>query len=235
MLNRIQRVMDSMPAGGLALHGTSYKKARAITETGLLGNGYICPIPNPNSSIFRLFWGLPPMRDPAFRSLLDGRKTQLPSCLSPSEFFPLVVGSILFSMSYSFSEKHRNSFRPMSELRPTPAVVIFADWDSERGHFNLPGDDVDIRLPHLAASLDNDYYLSLGKANRNSPPQEVCAIAHLSGVEMAEFNRQARRQLPGEYSSTLALRLKKDALLLKTLQLIERLALEGKPSEILEL
>ena len=85
MLQRIQSSINKIPPGGLALHGTSYKKALSIAESGLLYDGYHCPIPNPNSNFY----------------------TSIPST---KEFFSKTVGSIIFSSAYA----NRAIFAPES-------------------------------------------------------------------------------------------------------------------------
>ena len=229
MRDRILRAMAHMPAGGIALHGTSYKKALQIAQRGLFDGSYLCTIPNPNFKAFKCRW--------ESEQLFNG--SYLPAC-DEREFFSRSVGAALFTLSYSLSDRHKKSgFHPNGERNPLPAVVIFADYSAERADFNLLGNDLETSFYRLLPSFQSRLYYSFGKRNwfRSSKP-EVSAIAHLSKDDMEQIREQAKARAASSHTRTfkaLSSRMKKDALVLKTLQLIERLALEGKPSEILVL
>ena len=221
MKERIQRAISHLPPGGIALHGTSLKKALSIAKRGLNGHAYVCPIPNPNSEVYWTFSQLPPLDENAFLSR--------------------AIGSVLFASSYSLSDKHQKSKdNPGGELRPLPAVVIFSGWDDGFLNFNLPGNDPDTQLSRILANYDASIriYLSFGKSNYNAPPQMVCAIANLSQRELDAIKLQAHPLSGGDFAAfnLIFIRQKADALVIKTLRLIEKLTfLENKPSEILRL
>ncbi len=229
MIERIAHIMNNMPAGGMALHGTSYKKALSIAEKGLERNGYLCNIPNPKHEYFQMDWDS--------RRFCGGRR--LPP-FDESTFFSRAIGSILFSTGYSFASRHEKSAsNPNGEPAPEQAIVIFANW-SDNIHFNLLGDDTDRQFFRLIPSLESRYYQSFGKitcrAIIEAAPDKVCAIARLSRSEMADIDAEAAARAEGDpdIRQMISVRMRENVLILKTFKLIERLTyFEKKPSEIL--
>ena len=225
MNNRILRAMSNMPPGGIALHGTTHQKALSIAKWGLIGSKYVTLVPNPDSPFFRSRWNNARLYNGAL----------LPN-LGPSEFFSRALGSILFSTSYSFSQKHEKSpSNPTGEVNPQPAIIIFAKW--EKGiYFNWLGDDFEVPFTRQWPNFDSKTYFSFGKINYGPRPDEVCAIASLSRREMSGFEARAHVRAGSDpilYEFSLR-RSFRDGLALKTLQLIERLTfLESKPCQIL--
>lgn len=201
MRERIFSVMNSMPPGGLALHGTSLKNARSISKQGLICTGYHTVIPNPNSRAF-------------IRS-----KERVDDEFS---FFSKTMGSIVFALGYSFKEAKKDPDHQ-------PAIVIFSDWsESSANMFNHLGTDTNTIL---VRDYKNGYIEdSFGKSVRNIPAEYVSAISYLTKEELNNYKIKAD-QRPHEYDKLL-----KNALILKTLLLIEKISFNIKrPDDVLEL
>ncbi|VVC02395.1 Uncharacterised protein [uncultured archaeon] len=225
MKDRLLRAMSHMPAGGIALHGTSYKKALSIAKHGLVDNGYLCVIPNPRNQYFKNHW--------VYQRLYSG--SRLPKC-DENEYFSRAMGSILFVSAYSFSNRHKeDTTYSKGEKNPQPAIMIFADWS--QSIFNLLGNDIETPFSRLLPSFDTRTYFSFGKINCHPSPDKVCAIARLSHDDIKLIKKTAMSRASGRGPYAFAFiyeKLRKDALALKTLQLIEKLTyFENKPSEIL--
>ncbi len=222
MKERILNVMSHMPSGGMALHGTSLQNALQIAEKGLKFPGYVTLVPNPNDSFFRYYWDN--------HHLLD--RFSYPK-MDHSEFYSRTIGSILYAMGHSF--KHRTHQAQINaEVNAEPAMVIFARWEGDK--FNLVWDDLWIPHVRVTPSGYSRPYFSFGVMNFRSGPNEVCAIAKLGQDEISKIEAQARTLVSGDsiaYSFNYS-HLVCDALILKTLQLIEQLTfLENKPDKIL--
>ncbi len=207
--------MAHFPPGGVALHGTSFQKALLIARDGLLGDSYFCPIPNPNSPLFRLLPGFSRMDEQAYLSR--------------------VIGSIFFSGRFSFSERHALE-SPADPGRPEPALVVFASWDGQYPFFNRPADgsDIPIWASNLAFTLRT--YRSFGKSKRAIEPEMACAIVRLPEEERAALEDKARERTAADpiLLSMLCAHLSGHALAIKALKLIEQLtSFQSRPAQVL--
>ena len=175
-------LLNRMPAGGLALHGTSLEGARNIARDGLNR------LANPN-----VIGGV----SSPYIVVLPSRSSFDYSAIRP-EIRERTIGTVLFAAIYSMKrfqvpDDFFSNSKPV-KTASLPSIVLFQGDVNVDGVLFTPGYDEECLRPRFKGHWRPVEYRSFGKRPEAVPARQVKTIVHLTKKEIRGLQEDCRNK-----------------------------------------